>query len=116
MGRLRLRIDPDKNYEAQQGIMVMWYHETRWYNGYEGGLQFNIFSYQTCGQNVNGDKGYYDGFVQGCMGTDSINTQELCESYVVECLRATSIDSSETCDADVDTTSSAWKLIMTRPS
>jgi hypothetical protein len=34
----------------------------------------------------------------------------------VECLRATSIDSSETCDADVDTTSSAWKLIMTRPS
>ena len=75
------------------------------------GSQSSVFA-----QNVNGDKGYYDGFVQGCMGTDSINTQELCESYVVECLRATSIDSSETCDADVDTTSSAWKLIMTRPS
>jgi hypothetical protein len=82
----------------------------------DGGLQFNTFTYQTCGLNADGDKGYYDGFVQGCMGIDSANTQELCQSYVVECLRATSVDGSETCDADVDTTSSAWKLVMTRPS
>jgi hypothetical protein len=54
--------------------------------------------------------------MQGCMGIDNINTQELCESYVVECLRVTRVDSSETCDADVDTTSSPWKLIMTRPN
>lgn len=98
-------------------------NETRWYNNCVGGgkqdgggLQFNTFSYQTCGQNADGDKGYYDGFVQGCMGIDSTNTQELCQSYVVECLRATSVDGSETCDADVDTTSSAWKLVMTHPS
>jgi hypothetical protein len=98
-------------------------NETRWYNNCVGsgkqdggGLQFNTFSYQTCGQNADGDKGYYDGFVQGCMGIDSANTQELCQSYVVECLRATSVDSSETCDADVDTTSNPWKLVMARPN
>jgi hypothetical protein len=98
-------------------------NETHWYNNCVGGgkqdgggLHFNTFSYQTCGQNANGDKGYYDGFMQGCMGIDNINTQELCESYVVECLRVTRVDSSETCDADVDTTSNPWKLIMTRPN
>ena len=56
-------------------------NETRWYNNCVGGgkqdgggLQFNTFSYQTCGQNANGDKGYHDGFVQGCMGIDGVNT------------------------------------------
>lgn len=98
-------------------------NETRWYNNCVGGgkqdgegLHFNTFSYQTCGHNANGDKAYYDGFVQGCTGIDSANTPELCDSYVVECLRATSVSSSETCDANVETTSSPWKLIMTRPS
>jgi hypothetical protein len=53
-------------------------NETRWFNNcvgggkqHGGGLQFNTFSYQTCGENADGDKGYYDGFVQGCMGIDS---------------------------------------------
>jgi len=97
-------------------------NETRWYNNCEGGgkqaggfLHFDIFAYENCESHANGDKGYYDGFVEGCMGIDSINTQELCEAFIVGCLRATSIDSSETCRVAVETSSSAWKLVMTKP-
>lgn len=49
------------------------------------------------------------------MGIDSTNTKELCEAFIVGCLRATSIDSSETCRVAVETSSSAWKLVMTKP-
>jgi hypothetical protein len=97
-------------------------NETRWYNNCEGGgkqaggfLHFDIFAYENCESHANGDKGYYDGFVEGCMGIDSINTQELCEAFIVGCLRANSIDSSETCRVAVETSSSAWKLVMTKP-
>jgi hypothetical protein len=97
-------------------------NETRWYNNCEGGgkqaggfLHFDIFAYENCESHANGDKGYYDGFVEGCMGIDSTNTQELCEAFIVGCLRATSIDSSETCRVAVETSSSAWKLVMTKP-
>ena len=98
-------------------------NETRWYNNCEGGgkqtgggLQFDTFAYENCEIHANGDKAYYDGFVQGCMGTDNANTNDLCEAYVAGCLRATSIDNSETCDVAVDASSSAWKLVMTMPS
>jgi hypothetical protein len=97
-------------------------NETRWYNNCEGGgkqaggfLHFDIFAYENCESHANGDKAYYDGFVEGCMGIDSTNTQELCEAFIVGCLRATSIDSSETCRVAVETSSSAWKLVMTKP-
>jgi hypothetical protein len=97
-------------------------NETRWYNNCEGGgkqagggLQFDTFTYENCEIHANGDKAYYDGFVQGCMGTDNANTKELCEAFVAGCLRATSIDNSETCDVAIDTSSSAWKLVMTMP-
>ena len=98
-------------------------NETRWYNNCEGGgkqagggLQFDTFAYENCEIHANGDKAYDDGFMQGCMGTDNVNTKDLCEAYVVGCLRATSIDNSESCDFAVDTSSSAWKLVMTMPS
>jgi hypothetical protein len=59
-------------------------NESRWYNNCEGGgkqagggLHFDTWSYQTCANNANGDKAYYDGFIQGCMGIDSANTREL---------------------------------------
>jgi hypothetical protein len=98
-------------------------NETRWYNNCEGGgkqagggLQFDTFAYENCEIHANGDKAYYDGFVQGCMRTDSANTKELCGAFVAGCLRATSLDNSETCDVLKDTTSSAWKLVMTMPS
>jgi hypothetical protein len=98
-------------------------NESRWYNNCEGGgkqagggLQFDTFAYENCEIHANGDKAYYDGFVQGCMGTDNANTKELCEAFVAGCLRAMSLDNSETCDVDVDTSSSAWKLVMTMPS
>lgn len=97
-------------------------NETRWYNNCEGGgkqagrgLQFDTFAYENCEIHANGDKAYYDGFVQGCMGTDNANTKDLCEAYVTGCLRATSINISETCDVADDTSSSAWKLVMTVP-
>jgi hypothetical protein len=97
-------------------------NETRWYNNCEGGgkqaggfLHFDIFAYENCESHADGDKAYYDGFVEGCMGIDSTNTQELCEAFIVGCLRATSIDSSETCRVAVETSSSAWKLVMTKP-
>ena len=100
-------------------------NETRWYNNcFSGGegrgsvLDFDTSSYETCGDNADGDKAYYDGFVKGCMeieDIDSANTKELCEAYVIECLRATSVDSSETCYVGDNTSSSAWKLIMTVP-
>ena len=98
-------------------------NETRWYNNCEGGgkqagggLQFDTFAYENCEIHANGDKAYYDGFVQGCMGTDNANTKDLCEAYVAGCLRATSINISESCDVADDTSSSAWKLVMTMPS
>ena len=98
-------------------------NESRWYNNCEGegkqaggGLQFDTFAYENCEIHANGDKAYYDGFVQGCMGTDNANTKDLCEAYVAGCLRATGIDKSESCDVAVDTSSSAWKLVMTMPS
>jgi len=97
-------------------------NETRWYNYCEGGgkqagrgLQFDTFAYENCEIHANGDKAYYDGFVQGCMRTDNANTKDLCEAYVAGCLRATSINISETCDVADDTSSSAWKLVMTVP-
>ena len=97
-------------------------NETRWYrNCLSGGegrgsvLDFDTSSYETCGDNADGDKAYYDGFVKGCMGIDSANTKELCESYIVGCLRASLIDNSETCYVADDTSSSAWKLVMTVP-
>jgi hypothetical protein len=97
-------------------------NESRWYNnclsGGEGRgsvLDFDTSSYETCGDNADGDKAYYDGFVKGCMGIDSANTKELCEAYVAGCLRATSVDNSETCYVADDTSSSAWKLVMTVP-
>ena len=97
-------------------------NETRWYNNFEGGgkqtgggLQFDTFAYENCEIHANGDKAYYDGFVQGCMGTDNANTKDLCEAYAAGCLRATGIDKSESCDVAVDTSSSAWKLVMTVP-
>jgi hypothetical protein len=95
-------------------------NETRWYNNCEGGgkqagrgLQFDTFAYENCEIHANGDKAYYDGFMQGCMGTDNANTKDLCEAYVTGCLRATSINNSETCYVAVDASSSAWKLVMT---
>jgi hypothetical protein len=98
-------------------------NETRWYNNCVGGgkqagggLQFDTLDYQNCGINANGDKGYYDGFVEGCMGIDSTNTKELCDAFIVGCLRVTSVDSSETCDVNMDKTSSPWKLVMASPS
>ena len=68
-----------------------------------------------CESHANGDKAYYDGFVEGCMGIDGANTKELCEAFVVGCLRETNIDGSETCKVTVETSSSAWKLLMTKP-
>lgn len=100
-------------------------NETRWYNNcFSGGegrgsvLDFDTSSYETCGDNADGDKAYYDGFVKGCMDIediDSANTKELCEAYVAGCLRATSVDNSETCYVADGTSSSAWKLVMTVP-
>lgn len=79
-------------------------NESRWYNNCVGGgkqdggwLHFNTLSYESCGQNANGDKGYYDGHVQGCMGIDGTNTEELCTAFIVGCLRAQSVDPSESC-------------------
>ena len=76
----------------KQSSMV---NETRWYNNCEGGgkqagggLQFDTFAYENCESRANGDKAYYDGFMQGCMGTDNANTKDLCEAYIVGCLRA----------------------------
>jgi hypothetical protein len=71
-------------------------NETRWYkncmSGCEeagGRLQFDMWNYQTCGNNANGDKAYYDGFVQGCDGIQEVKyTKDLCESFVTECLSA----------------------------
>jgi hypothetical protein len=52
-------------------------------------LQFNIVSYENCGNNADGDKAYHDGFVQGCDGIqETMYTKELCESFVIECLNA----------------------------
>ena len=48
-------------------------NEHRWYKNCEGGgkqaggyLDFDISAYKTCEDNANGDKAYYDGFIQGC--------------------------------------------------
>jgi hypothetical protein len=98
-------------------------NESRWYSGCGGGgkqdggfLQFNTMTYEDCGNNADGDKAYYDGFVEGCMGIDDTNTKELCQAFIVGCLRAQSVDSSESCDVAVDTSSAEWKLVMTQPS
>jgi hypothetical protein len=87
------KIDDDSSSLAIQNTAV---NETRWYNNCMGGgkqhgsgLQFNTFSYLTCGQNANGDKAYYDGFMQGCDGIpDAKYTKELCNSFAAECFRA----------------------------
>jgi hypothetical protein len=83
-------------------------NESRWYRncmaGGEGAghkLDFNVLDYQSCENNANGDKAYYDGFIQGCM-LEGANTKDLCETFIVECLRST--DPLETCDVRVDTT------------
>lgn len=98
-------------------------NETRWYNNCEGGgkqaggwLQFDTFSYQTCESHANGDKAYYDGFVQGCMGIDDGNTKQLCEAFIVGCLRAQTVDSGESCDVAMDTSSAEWKIVMVLPA
>ena len=86
-------------------------------NKLAGGLQFDTFAYENCEIHANGDKADDDGFVQGCMGRDNANTKDLCEAFIVTgCLRATSINISETCDVADDTSSSAWKLVMTVPT
>ena len=98
-------------------------NETRWYNNCEGGgkqagggLQFDTFAYENCESHANGDKAYYDGFVQGCMGIDNANTKELCEAFIVGCLRAQTVDSNESCDVAIDTSSAEWKIVMVLPT
>jgi len=98
-------------------------NETRWYNNCEGGgkqagggLQFDTFAYENCEIHANGDKAYYDGFVQGCMGIDNANTNELCEAFVVGCLRAQTVDYNENCDVAIDTSSAEWKIVMVLPA
>ena len=98
-------------------------NETRWYNNCEGGgkqagrgLQFDTFAYENCESHANGDKAYYDGFVQGCMGIDNANTKVLCEAFIVGCLRAQTADSSESCDVAIDTSSAEWKIVMALPT
>ena len=98
-------------------------NETRWYNNCEGGgkqagggLQFDTFAYENCESHANGDKAYYDGFVQGCMGTDNANTKDLCEAYVAGCLRAQTVDYNESCDVAIDTSSAEWKIVMVLPA
>ena len=65
---------------------------------------------------ANGDKAYYDGFVQGCMGIDNANTKVLCEAFIVGCLRAQTADSSESCDVAINTSSAEWKIVMALPT
>lgn len=98
-------------------------NETRWYNNCEGGgkqagggLQFDTFAYENCESHANGDKAYYDGFVQGCMGIDNANTNELCEAFIVGCLRAQTVDYNESCDVAIDTSSAEWKIVMVLPA
>jgi hypothetical protein len=98
-------------------------NETRWYNNCEGGgkqagggLQFDTFAYENCESHGNGDKAYYDGFVQGCMGIDNANTNELCKAFIVGCLRAQTVDYNESCDAAIDTSSAEWKIVMALPT
>ena len=98
-------------------------NETRWYNNCEGGgkqagrgLQFDTFAYENCESHANGDKAYYDGFVQGCMGIDNANTKVLCEAFIVGCLRAQTADSSESCDVAINTSSAEWKIVMALPT
>lgn len=98
-------------------------NETRWYNNCEGGgkqagggLQFDTFAYENCESHANGDKAYYDGFVQGCMGIDNANTNELCEAFIVVCLRAQTVDYNVSCDVAIDTSSAAWKIVMVLPA
>jgi len=98
-------------------------NETRWYNNCEGGgkqagggLQFDTFAYENCEIHANGDKAYYDGFVQGCMGIDNANTNELCKAFIAGCLRAQTVDYNESCDAAIDTSSAEWKIVMALPT
>ena len=41
---------------------------------------FDLLKYQTCGTQLNGQKAYYDGFVQQCMQR---NSKEICEAAQV---------------------------------
>jgi hypothetical protein len=98
-------------------------NETRWYNNCEGGgkqaggwLHFDTFAYENCESHADGDKAYYDGFVQGCMGIDNANTKVLCEAYIVGCLRAQTVDYNESCDVAIDTSSAEWKIVMVLPT
>jgi hypothetical protein len=38
---------------------------------------FDQTDYANCGATENGDKAYYNGFIEGCMSAD--NTKEVCE-------------------------------------
>lgn len=40
---------------------------------------FTYATYDHCGDEANGDKAYYDGFIDGCMSVEG-NTRDLCES------------------------------------
>jgi hypothetical protein len=49
--------------------------------GFEDGQNgpFNDATYDHCGDEVNGDKAYLDGFIDGCMSVEG-NTRDVCES------------------------------------
>ena len=51
--------------------------ETGFNDGQNG--PFKGGTYDHCGNEANGDKAYYDGFIDGCMSVEG-NTRDVCES------------------------------------